>query len=142
MNDQMNPTSFKAGDICTLEENDCFGTTCTVEVLKVHEGGNVIVRELFTNKEREVGAANLSWPTPKQPDQTKPSPDVTPLTKEEVLTLKVAHLVLDRGMVETAALVLNAGARKVSAAQVLVLRADLEELMRRVEDAKKTQIYP
>lgn len=50
-------TSLKVGQPATLEENDCFGSTTKVTVLKIHKGGNVIV--LDGDSEREVGAQNL-----------------------------------------------------------------------------------
>ncbi len=58
-----------------------------------------------------------------------------PLTPEEILILKVAELTLHRGFVDTAARVLLRGVRPASKAQDLVLRADLEELKRRCDDA-------
>ena len=60
-----------------------------------------------------------------------------PLTPEEILTLKVAELTLHRGFVDSATRVLLRGVRPASKAQDLVLRADLEELKRRCDDAAK-----
>ena len=62
-----------------------------------------------------------------------------PLTPEEILTLKVAELTLHRDVVDTAARVLLRGVRPASRAQDLVLRADLEELKRRCDDAAKVK---
>lgn len=36
---------FKPGDRARLEENDCFGGTRYVTIIKVHKGGNVTVRD-------------------------------------------------------------------------------------------------
>ena len=59
----------------------------------------------------------------------------TPLSREEILILKIAELTLNRGFVDTAARALLRGVRPASKAQDLVLRADLEELKRRCDDA-------
>ncbi len=64
---------------------------------------------------------------------------VKPLTTEEILILKVAQLTLNRDFVDTAARILLRGVRPASAAQDLVLRADLEELKRRCDDAAKVE---
>ena len=61
----------------------------------------------------------------------------TPLTREEILILKIAELTLQSGFVDTAARALLRGVRPASKAQGLVLRADLEELKRRCDDAAK-----
>lgn len=45
------------GQPATLKENDCFGSTVNVVILKIHKGGNVIVQEGQTK--REVSAHNL-----------------------------------------------------------------------------------
>lgn len=45
------------GQSATLKEDDCFGSTVSVVVLKIHKGGNVMVQD--GNMTREVSARNL-----------------------------------------------------------------------------------
>ena len=75
--------------------------------------------------------------TPPRSASSSASP--VPLSREEVLILKVAELVLNRDFVDTAARVLLRGTRPASKVQDLVLRADLEELKRRCDDAGKVK---
>lgn len=57
------------GQSAILEENDCFGSTSNVVVLKIHKGGNVIVQDGVLK--REVSARNLS-PATSDPDGARP----------------------------------------------------------------------
>ncbi len=62
---------------------------------------------------------------------------VGPLSREDVLTLKIAEHVLCRDMLSSAVASLLRGARKAgkSGVQKLVLAADLDELERRMQQA-------
>lgn len=73
--------------------------------------------------------------TPTNPDASGEAQNVKPLSHEEVLTLKIAELMLHRDFVNAAARVLLRGVRRASAAQDLVIRQDIEELKRRCDDA-------
>lgn len=80
---------------------------------------------------------------PARPDPTGPVGSlrcdgvVGPLSREEVLTLKIAEHVLCRDQLALAVASLLRGARKAgkSGVQKLVLSADLEELERRMQQA-------
>lgn len=57
--DEPKPAPITKGASCWLEENDCFGSLCHVVVLKVYAGGNALVREVATGRERQCGMTNL-----------------------------------------------------------------------------------
>lgn len=64
-----------------------------------------------------------------------------PLTSEERAVLKAGELYLHLGFVDGAARDVIRSARKATHAQVLVLHSTLVELLRRIDDAAKVNLY-